>query len=110
MQDKPADFQQFLRAWSEDRTGAFRFQGFAPSDREMMLRRWAGELTHSAGKRGFLAPLRYLVQKHGDVRGYISSLCSSADEQERTLGRADAIPLQPRHPRDVVVQTPADRM
>ena len=89
MQDKTADFQEFLRAWGEDRTSAFRFQSIAPSDREMMLRRWADELTHLARRRGFLVPLRYLAKEHGDVRGYISSLCWSAEEQEIVLGRAD---------------------
>jgi hypothetical protein len=74
MQDKTADFQEFLKAWGEDRPAALGFQGVAPRDREVMLRRWAGELTHLATKRGFLTPLRYLAKKHGDVRGYVSSL------------------------------------
>ena len=101
MQDKTADFQEFLRAWGEDRPVALRFRGIAPSDREMMLRRCADELTHLARKRGFLAPLRYLAKKHGDVRGYVSSLCWSAEEQEMTLGRADAALVQsPRYMED----------
>ena len=83
MQDKTADFQEFLRAWSEDRIVALRFQGVAPSDREMMLRRRADELTHLARRRGFLVPLRHLAKKHGDVRGYVSLLCWSAEEQRQ---------------------------
>jgi len=89
MQDNTADFQEFLKTWSEDRTAALRVQGVAPSDREMMLRRWADELTHLARKRGFLVPLNIFAKKHGDVRGYISSLCWSAEEQEIILGRTD---------------------
>ena len=95
MQNNTADFQEFLRTWSEESIVALRFQGVARADRETMLRRRAGELTHLAGKLGFLAPLRHLAKGHGDIRGYVSSLCWSAEEQQPTSGRAAPAPAQP---------------
>jgi len=83
MQDKTVDFQEFLSAWGEENIGALSYQGVAPGDREMMLRRRADGLTHLARKRGFLAPLTHLAKQHGDVRGYVSSLCWSAEEQRQ---------------------------
>ena len=78
--DFDGNFDEFLRAWTEERIVPFGF-GVDHGDRELMLKRRAEELLDLATKRGFGHELSNLAKQHGDLRGYVSSLYRLAESE-----------------------------